>query len=71
MVDVAGIVASVVLAVLDVGKCFGRQFMYLYNHNKTNFDKLKKEVGVLKDAREEVKGEVDAAEKNVEKIKQC
>ncbi|XP_044477834.1 probable disease resistance protein At4g27220 [Mangifera indica] len=60
-------------AVLEVGKCLsapiGRQFMYLYNYN-TNFHNLKKEAGKLKDARDEVKAKVVAAENNVEKIKQ-
>ncbi|XP_044477802.1 probable disease resistance protein At4g27220 isoform X3 [Mangifera indica] len=60
-------------AVLEVGKCLsapiGRQFMYLCNH-KTNFHNLKKEAGKLKDARDEVKAKVVAAENNVEKIKQ-
>ncbi|XP_044477772.1 probable disease resistance protein At4g27220 isoform X2 [Mangifera indica] len=60
-------------AVLEVGKCLsapiGRQIMYLYNYN-TNFHNLKKEAGKLKDARDEVKAKVVAAENNVEKIKQ-
>ncbi|XP_044477774.1 probable disease resistance protein At4g27220 [Mangifera indica] len=60
-------------AVLEVGKCLsapiGRQFMYLYNY-KTNFHNLKKEAAKLKDARDEVKARVAAAENNVEKIKQ-
>ncbi|XP_031263399.1 putative disease resistance protein At3g15700 [Pistacia vera] len=60
-------------AVLEVGKCLaapiGRQFMYLYNY-KSNFDNLEKEIGKLKDARDEVKDKVVAAENNVEKIKQ-
>ncbi|XP_044477836.1 probable disease resistance protein At4g27220 [Mangifera indica] len=60
-------------AVLAVGKCLsapiGRQFMYLYNY-KTNFHNLEKEAGKLKDARDEVKAKVVAAENNVEKIKQ-
>ncbi|KAJ0076738.1 hypothetical protein Patl1_36439 [Pistacia atlantica] len=60
-------------ALLEVGKCLaapiGRQFMYLYNY-KSNFDNLEKEIGKLKDARDEVKGKVVAAENNVEKIKQ-
>ncbi|XP_044477844.1 probable disease resistance protein At4g27220 [Mangifera indica] len=60
-------------AVLEVGKCLsapiGSQFMYLYNY-KTNFHNLKKEAGKLKDARDEVKLKVVAAENNVEKIKQ-
>ncbi|XP_044498376.1 probable disease resistance protein At4g27220 isoform X4 [Mangifera indica] len=58
---------------LEVGKCLsapiGRQFMYLYNY-KTNFHNLEKEAGKLKDARDEVKAKVVAAENNVEKIKQ-
>ncbi|KAJ0010425.1 hypothetical protein Pint_34675 [Pistacia integerrima] len=60
-------------ALLEVGKCLaapiGRQFMYLYNY-KSNFDNLEKEIGKLKDARDEVKDKVFAAENNVEKIKQ-
>ncbi|KAJ0010450.1 hypothetical protein Pint_34678 [Pistacia integerrima] len=60
-------------AVLEVGKCLAapivRQFMYLYNY-KSNFGNLEKEIGKLKDARDEVKDKVVAAEKNVEKIKQ-
>ncbi|KAJ0010222.1 hypothetical protein Pint_34682 [Pistacia integerrima] len=60
-------------ALLEVGKCLaapiGRQFMYLYNY-KSNFDNLEKEIGKLKDARDEVKDKVVAAENNVEKIKQ-
>ncbi|XP_044499724.1 probable disease resistance protein At4g27220 isoform X2 [Mangifera indica] len=58
---------------LEVGKCLsapiGRQFMYLYNY-KTNFHNLEKGAGKLKDARDEVKAKVVAAENNVEKIKQ-
>ncbi|XP_031267785.1 probable disease resistance protein At4g27220 [Pistacia vera] len=60
-------------AVLEVGKCLAapivRQFMNLYNY-KSNFDNLEKEIGKLKDARDEVKDKVVAAENNVEKIKQ-
>ncbi|XP_044477783.1 uncharacterized protein LOC123205052 isoform X5 [Mangifera indica] len=60
-------------AVLEVGKCLsapiGRQFMYLYNY-KTNFHNLERGAGKLKDARDEVKAKVVAAEKNVEKVKQ-
>ncbi|XP_031278677.1 probable disease resistance protein At1g51480 [Pistacia vera] len=60
-------------AVLEVGKGLSapvrRQFMYLYNY-KSNFDDLKKEIGKLKDAREEVKRKVVAAQNNVETIKQ-
>ncbi|KAJ0010900.1 hypothetical protein Pint_34693 [Pistacia integerrima] len=60
-------------AVLEVGKCLaapiGRQFMYLYNY-KSNFENLEKEIIELKDARDDVKHKVVAAEKNVEKIKQ-
>ncbi|XP_031262480.1 probable disease resistance protein At1g61310 [Pistacia vera] len=65
-------VETVVTAVLEVGKSLaspiGRQFMYLYNY-RSNFEKMKKEVTKLKDARDEVKDKVDAAVKNVEKIK--
>ncbi|XP_031271127.1 probable disease resistance protein At4g27220 [Pistacia vera] len=60
-------------AVLEVGKCLaapiGRQFMYLYNY-KSNFENLEKEIIELKDARDDVKHKVVAAEMNVEKIKQ-
>ncbi|XP_044477854.1 uncharacterized protein LOC123205104 isoform X2 [Mangifera indica] len=63
---------AAVNAVIEVGKCLigliGRQFMYLYNY-KTNFDKLEKEAGRLKDARDEVKAKVVDAENNVKKIK--
>ncbi|KAJ0078902.1 hypothetical protein Patl1_23452 [Pistacia atlantica] len=69
MAEIVATVAGVVSAVIDVGKCFGRPFMYLYSY-KTNFSKLQKDVGRLKDARDEVKLKVDAAENNVEKIKQ-
>ncbi|XP_044477779.1 uncharacterized protein LOC123205052 isoform X2 [Mangifera indica] len=43
--------------------------MYLYNY-KTNFHNLERGAGKLKDARDEVKAKVVAAEKNVEKVKQ-
>ncbi|XP_031267733.1 uncharacterized protein LOC116126170 isoform X2 [Pistacia vera] len=43
--------------------------MYLYNY-KSNFSNLEKEIGKLKDARDEVKDKVVAAEKNVKNIKQ-
>ncbi|KAJ0076741.1 hypothetical protein Patl1_36432 [Pistacia atlantica] len=60
-------------AVLEVGKCLaapiGRQFMYLYNY-KSNFENLEKEIRKLKDARDEVKHKVVAAQNNVKKIKQ-
>ncbi|KAJ0013556.1 hypothetical protein Pint_21104 [Pistacia integerrima] len=42
--------------------------MYLYNH-RNNLENLEKEVRRLKDAQEEVKNKVVAAENNVEKIK--
>ncbi|KAJ0046460.1 hypothetical protein Pint_04174 [Pistacia integerrima] len=69
MAEIVAIVAGVVSAVIDVGKCFGRPFMYLYSY-KTNFSKLEKDFGRLKVARDEVKLKVDVAENNVEKIKQ-
>ncbi|XP_031267755.1 disease resistance protein At4g27190-like [Pistacia vera] len=60
-------------AVLEVGKGLAapvrRQFMYFYNY-KSNFDDLEKEIGKLKDARDEVKDKVVAAQNNVKKIKQ-
>ncbi|XP_044477789.1 uncharacterized protein LOC123205055 [Mangifera indica] len=63
---------AAVTAVIEVVKCLigpiGRQFMYLYNY-KTNFDNLEKKAGKLKNARDEVKTRVVAAENNVEKIK--
>ncbi|XP_031252492.1 probable disease resistance protein At4g27220 [Pistacia vera] len=73
MVEPAGDIASLVSVVLEVGKWFarpiGRRFMYLYNH-RNNLDNLENEVQKLKDAKEEVKNKVVAAENNVEKIKQ-
>ncbi|XP_031277881.1 uncharacterized protein LOC116136305 [Pistacia vera] len=72
MVEPAGNIASIVSAVAPVGKWIaypiGRQIKYAFNY-KSNLEKLEKEVWKLKDAREELKGNVDAAEKNMEKIK--
>ncbi|KAJ0097838.1 hypothetical protein Patl1_27538 [Pistacia atlantica] len=72
MVEPAGNIASIVSAVAPVGKWIaypiGHQIKYAFNY-KSNLEKLEKEVWKLKDAREELKGNVDAAEKNMEKIK--
>ncbi|KAJ0040735.1 hypothetical protein Pint_26885 [Pistacia integerrima] len=66
MVEPAGNIASIVSAVVPVGKWIaypiGRQIKYAFNY-KSNLEKLEKEVWKLKDAREELKGNVDAAEK--------
>ncbi|KAJ0014121.1 hypothetical protein Pint_21492 [Pistacia integerrima] len=67
-----GSIASVVSAVLEVGKCLAApigQFKYLYNYN-TNLKNLETEVMTLKKTRDEVQGKVDAAEINGEEIKQ-
>ncbi|KAJ0013441.1 hypothetical protein Pint_21804 [Pistacia integerrima] len=47
----------------------GRPFKYLYNY-KTNFDNLQEEVNRLKDAKHRVECNVDAAERDMEEIKQ-
>ncbi|KAJ0015163.1 hypothetical protein Pint_20020 [Pistacia integerrima] len=65
MVDIAGNVAGIVSAVLDVDKCF----MYLLNH-KSNIRILEREVGKLKVARDEVERKVEVARNNVEMIEE-
>ncbi|KAJ0014011.1 hypothetical protein Pint_20006 [Pistacia integerrima] len=65
MVDIAGNVADIVSAVLDVDKCF----MYLLNH-KSNIRILEREVGKLKVARDEVERKVEVARNNVEMIEE-
>ncbi|XP_044478014.1 probable disease resistance protein At1g61310 [Mangifera indica] len=73
MCDVAGSIGSVVSPVLEVGKWLvvpiSHQFKYLFNYN-TNFKNLEKEVKKLKNTKEEVHDQVDAAERNLGKIKQ-
>ncbi|KAJ0014122.1 hypothetical protein Pint_21493 [Pistacia integerrima] len=67
-----GSIASVVSAVLEVGKCLAApigQFKYLYNYN-TNLKNLETDVMKLKKTRDEVQGRVDAAEINGEEIRQ-
>ncbi|XP_031277905.1 uncharacterized protein LOC116136337 [Pistacia vera] len=72
MVEPTGNIASIASAVLPVGKWVtypvGCQIKYAINY-KSNLEKLETEVWKLKDAREELKGNVDAAKKNMEKIK--
>ncbi|XP_044477896.1 probable disease resistance protein At4g27220 isoform X7 [Mangifera indica] len=73
MADVAGSIESVVSPVFEVGKWLvvpiWHQFKYLFNYT-TNFKNLEKEVKKLKNTKEEVQDQVDAAERNLEKIKQ-
>ncbi|KAJ0014991.1 hypothetical protein Pint_21619 [Pistacia integerrima] len=72
MAAAVGSIASVVSAVLEVGKCLAApigQFKYLYNYNN-NLKSLETEVMRLKKTRDEVQGKVDAAEINGEEIKQ-
>ncbi|XP_031254304.1 probable disease resistance protein At1g61310 [Pistacia vera] len=67
-----GSIASVVSAVLEVGKCLAApigQFKYLYNYNN-NLKSLETEVMTLKKTRDEVQGKVTAAKINGEAIKQ-
>ncbi|XP_044481642.1 probable disease resistance protein At1g61310 isoform X3 [Mangifera indica] len=73
MFDVAGSIGSAVSPILEVGQWLAfpiwRQFKYLYNCT-TNLKNLEEEVKKLKNTKEEVQHKVDAAERNVEKIKQ-